>query len=63
MTGNDLKKIRLTLKETQAQFAKRLNLMHYQRIYELELRRNKKLPEITALKIKVAGLDKLLKTK
>jgi len=57
MTGYQLRKIRLSLGETQSQFAKRLGLKHYQRVQEMEYRRNKKIPLITELKIKLMILN------
>ena len=63
ITGNDLKKIRLALGESQTQFAKRLKLSHPQRIIELEKRGDKRVSAITEIKILDAGLEKLLTEK
>jgi len=61
ITGNDIKTIRLALRETQTKFAARLGLSHYQRVVELEQRGDERVPAITEIKILDAGLSKYLK--
>jgi DNA-binding transcriptional regulator YiaG len=57
MTGNDVKKIREALKETQSQFASRLGYANYQRVQELEARGKRKIPAQSAWRISALKLD------
>lgn len=58
ITGNDMRRIRNALGETQPQFARRLGLAHYQRVLEMEKLGDKRIPAVTEIKLLDAGLDK-----
>ena len=60
MTGNDVKKIRESLAETQTQFAARLGYSRYQTVLELERWGKRNIPQEAAWRIRVLKLDKRL---
>ena len=60
MTGSDIRRIRDALKESQSTFAKRLGYAHYQRVQQLEARKDEDIPERSAWRVRALKLDKLL---
>lgn len=60
MTGSDIRRIRVdVLGETQTQFAERLGYANYQRVQELEARKETDIPERSAWRVRALKLDKL----
>lgn len=63
MTGNELKKIRTTLKRngktgmTQAEFATLLEYAHYQRVLELEAYGKRKIPRDAERRVRLLQLN------
>jgi hypothetical protein len=59
ITGNDMRCIRLALRETQTVFAHRLGYKHYQRVLEIEHLGDKRVPPRVEIKLLDMGLDRL----
>lgn len=61
MTGNDVRKIRESLKETQAEFAKRLMYSHQKEISRLESFKKRRIPAPAERRIKTMLKDKAIR--